>query len=183
VERIGPLEPEFAMKGRTVPALMRRVEEWHRHLVKEIRRPAMEWARSEIEEFILVQKERSVESREGSTERKVTWTIRELRSGKELMEEGKAMHHCVATYAPVCARGTCSIWSLGFEESHEPVRRRIMTIEVNNEHRLIVQARGRFNSLPGQKHASARLTQSADILRRWAEDQGLVIAPYILRYR
>lgn len=183
VERVGPLEPEFSMKGRTVPALMRRVEEWHRNLAKETRRGAMEWARSEILEFVLAQRERHPEARDGSVERKITWTIQELLSSKELNEEGKAMHHCVATYAPVCVRGTCSIWSLGLAESHDPVRRRIMTIEVNNEQRMIVQARGRFNSLPGQKHASARLNQAADVLRRWAEDQGLTIAPYVLRYR
>jgi hypothetical protein len=97
------------------------------------------------------------------------WTITELLSTKALVAEGRKMKHCVATYAHSCASGGCSIWTLEVETFEG--RSKILTVEVLNAPRLICQARGKCNMLPGEKHRG--------ILRRWAEQAGLSLAKYV----
>jgi hypothetical protein len=170
--QIGPLEPEFSMKGRTVTALWQRVEEWHRHLAKETRRPPLEWAPSGIGAL-------SYTERDPDTGSLVCWTIEELLSSRQLTEEGKALHHCVASYAHSCARGSCSIWSMQVEDCRAQIHRRVMTIEVSNARRFVAQARGRYNKTPGAKHSSPRLNRAPAILKQWAGQEGLTIPGYI----
>ena len=50
------------------------------------------------------------------------------------------MSNCVATYAESCTRGRCSIWSLRKRADGDQLSVRVMTIEVNNATREIVQA-------------------------------------------
>jgi hypothetical protein len=88
------------------------------------------------------------------------------------------MNNCVATYASSCASGQCSIWSLRKREAHEAQPVRVMTIEVTNKARQIVQARGRFNMLPRASTASQDLNTAPEILQRWASLAGLSIATY-----
>jgi hypothetical protein len=97
--------------------------------------------------------------------------IRELLSAGELTAEGRALRHCVASYASACASGACSIWTMELH-GFEGVQKR-QTIEVRGD--LVVQCRGRFNKLPSE--------QEREILARWAQQEGLVIASYIRRQR
>jgi hypothetical protein len=173
VERTGAPEPDLVMKGRTAAALQRRVEEWHRQLARETKRPPREWMRSGIGEFRLLQRDAS------TRETTLCWTIQELLSSKELQEEGRAMHNCVATYADSCAQGGCSIWALRLSVAHEATRRHIMTIEVDNKARAIVQARGPCNTTPNDRRASSRLQTGVEMLRRWAEQEKLTLARYV----
>jgi hypothetical protein len=85
-----------------------------------------------------------------------------------LIEEGRRMRHCVATYAEVCAAGECSIWAM---ELHRPggLEKR-QTVEIDR-HGVIVQSRGRQNRLPNQGEF--------DVLRQWSRDAGLSIGPYV----
>ncbi len=67
--------------------------------------------------------------------------MRELVSGRELYEEGLAMHHCVAGYAMRCASGTSAIFSLKIAgERH-------VTVELQPATREVIQARGAYNRL------------------------------------
>ena len=86
-----------------------------------------------------------------------------------LFAEGRAMKHCVSTYARSCAHGQCSIWTMEVETFEG--KRKVLTIEVNNAARLICQARGECNALPGEKHRS--------LLQRWAQQSGLRVANYV----
>lgn len=165
-------EPHFSMKGRTGLALIARVEEWHRALVRESKRPPLEWASSGIGGF-------SWMHRDTAAKMDVTWTVEEILSSKVLQEEGKVMRHCVASYAPSCARGSISIWTVQIQEGAEAAKRRVMTVEVNNARRAVVQARGRCNKAPGEKRASPRLDFAPDILRRWADQQNLTVPSHI----
>ena len=79
------------------------------------------------------------------------------------------MRHCVAAYAHSCASGACSIWSLEVETFEG--RAKVLTVEVQNGARLICQARGKCNMLPGEKLRG--------ILRRWAASTGLSLANYV----
>ena len=161
LERRGPPQPNFTMKGRTPESLLRQVEAWHRGLAK-IHQPKAEWPASGIDGFEFV------EGTERGGNLKV-WSITELLSTKALVAEGRKMRHCVVTYVHSCAVGECSIWSLEVETFEGASK--ILTLEVRNATRTICQARGKCNMLPGDKHRG--------IMRRWAEQAGLTLANYV----
>jgi hypothetical protein len=54
VERRGPAQPNFTMRGRTPASLLRQVEAWHRTLAKR-EQPKAEWPRSRIDAFEFVE--------------------------------------------------------------------------------------------------------------------------------
>ena len=141
VEHRDPPEPNFSMKSRSIPKLLRRVEEWNAQLRKEAKMRRREWKNSGLGEFSCAEEE----ERTGGV---LYWTIQELLSTRELNEEGKAMRHCVGSYSNRCNKGQMSIWSVQVEEEpNEP--RRVMTIAIDNKRRIITQARGRCNALHG----------------------------------
>jgi len=166
-ERIGPAQPQLSMKGRTATALVRLTEEWHRELAKE-KRPPREWRPQAVQEFRLLR----------GIDRDEIWTVHELLSSKELQQEGKYMSNCVATYASSCASGACSIWSLRKRTLQSPVATRIMTIELTNKSREVVQVRGRFNVTPSCGSASEDLKAAVEILRQWVECAGLNLSRF-----
>lgn len=69
----------------------------------------------------------------------ICWTVRELTSGRELFEEGCALHHCVASYAGRCAARNIAIFSLRADDQ------RCVTVEVDRHNRQVLQARGACN--------------------------------------
>lgn len=157
----GPPQPNFTMKGRTPESLLRQVTAWHRTLAR-VHEPRDEWPASGIAGFLFE------EGSAKSANHKI-WTIRELTSARALLDEGRAMKHCVGSYASSCARGNSSIWTL---EVELPVGQyRVLTIEVQNRSRLIVQARGKCNALPTEKHLS--------LLRRWGEQAALTLGRHV----
>jgi hypothetical protein len=81
------------------------------------------------------------------------WTVRELTSSTELVEESRAMHHCVASYAYSCAQGSSAIFSLSLDQA------RRATVEVYPLRRRIVQARGPCNRSCDP--------EELDVLQRW----------------
>tara|TARA_Y100000588_G_scaffold374772_1_gene450305 strand:+ start:2911 stop:3180 length:270 start_codon:yes stop_codon:yes gene_type:complete len=87
-----PAQPNFSVKGRTFLKLLNQVEEWHRQLARDTRLPHRQWKPSGLCPFEME------ENRPGTGE-KVQWSIKELLSTKELQGEGKAMSHCVGSYA------------------------------------------------------------------------------------
>ena len=161
-ERRPPAQPNLTMKGRNPASLLRQVEQWHRKLGKETAYIKGEWTASGIKGFDVI------EGREGSASLR-RWTIRELLCGKELVSEGQAMHHCVASYIRSCARRATSIWSLQMH-NHEGSQR-ILTVEVRLSSKTICQARGKRNAMP--------VAKGRDILRRWAVKEGLTLPGYV----
>jgi PcfJ-like protein len=123
--------------------------------------PQRSWAPQPIRSFEYLEPRRHAWSERA-------WTIHELTDSAELIEEGRELRHCVAAYAGVCAKGTSSIWSL---RCHTLTgSRRVLTIEVNPFHRMIVQARGRRNTWPEPK-ARALMEEWArvnNLTLRWA---------------
>jgi hypothetical protein len=95
--------------------------------------------------------------------RRVLWTIEAIPDGLSLVEEGRAMHHCVALYGPSVARGRSSIWSM--KRSVDGAARRALTIQVRPASREIVQVRGACNRRP--KEAELR------VLASWAAENDL----------
>jgi len=157
--RLPPPQPNLTMKGRSPEALLRQVERWHRQLSNERVDLKAQWPGAGIKGFDCI------EGREGSSSLR-RWTIRELLSSHALVAEGRAMQHCVASYAHSCSRRVTSIWSLQVENYEGS--RRMVTVEVRLPQRIVCQARGKRNVLPDAK--------SKDILRRWAAQEGLKLS-------
>ena len=74
-------EPGFSMKGRTLPALQKRVAEWHEQLAREQKRPRKVWSPTGIEPF-------HTEERDAYGTLN-TWTVQELLDSKALQDEGR----------------------------------------------------------------------------------------------
>jgi len=183
-----PAQPNFSMKSRSAIKLLRQVEEWHAVLAKETRVPPSAWEPSGIGEYAEI--ERDPESGES-----VHWSIRELTTTKELNAEGRAMHHCVRSYAANCRRGKVSVFSLQVAMGAAPgssgdrigprAPTRVTTIAVNTRTRQITQVRGRYNALPSgrfEPHQKKRgmdsvyracLRRSRGVLHQWAETENL----------
>lgn len=159
---IGPAQPNFSMRRRTPETLLRHVEAWHGELGRVSKSRELEWHGSEIGEFHLL------EGSEAARNMKF-WSIRELLSSDELIDESRVLRHCVSTYARSCHTGRSSIWSMEIED--ENGRRKILTIEVAPREKVIRQVRGRRNRLATPKEKN--------LLGQWAEQEGLRLAGYI----
>lgn len=95
-----------------------------------------------------------------------SWSISQIVSSRLLVEEGNALHHCVASYEPWCRRGETSIWSM---MTHGTLTsRHVLTIEVEPRTRRIVQARGRCNFSP--------TPEARRVMLQWADREGLNVA-------
>ena len=144
-------QPNLTMKGRTPEAMLRAVDRWHRRLGSTRPAVVVEWNPSGIKPLVV----------EGASRR--VYVTSELISSEELQQEGAAMRHCVATYWNVCASGRSSIWSMTVEDSSGQVTR-LLTLEVSNAERLVVQARGEANRPP--------TSEELRILSLWSESGG-----------
>ena len=84
---IEPAQPNFSMRGRTPETLLRQVEEWHGQLGREAKGKELEWTPSQIGEFHLLEGNEQMHNMK-------FWSIRELLSSDELIDEGQALQHC-----------------------------------------------------------------------------------------
>ena len=160
MSQIGPLndyieyrrrrDKSFSMKGRTVMALLRDMTEWHGDLAKQRAIKGETFIPSGFKEGIYETKD---------ADGRIVWTVQEILSSKGLIEEGRALRHCVASYSYKVEKKYTSIWSLRANGD------RALTLEVDNQNRLVVQYRGKFNALPK--------TPEYRIVLRWAQDNGL----------
>lgn len=192
VEERPPAQPNFSMKSRSIPKLLRGVEEWHEELARQIQAPEeaegpaqsgkksrariVMWEHSSIDEFTAKEENRH------SGER-WTWSISELLSNRELAAEGKGMGHCVYTYAHSCRSGAMSIWSLRVKVKDGRGSQPVLTIALNPHTRTITQIRGRFNVLPTSKASESGLekgdgkvlAKSQGPLQQWMKREGLTM--------
>lgn len=157
---LGIPQPNLSMKKRDPEALLKAVETWHKKLGKEKKAGGNSWAPSGFPEFSLA---------EGEGRNSKLWTITELSTSKLLIDEGRVMKHCVSSYAGSCEKGKISIWSLR-QRTDEGIER-LLTIEVWNAEKRIVQVRGKLNRLPTVKESA--------IVGRWAGNAGLNWRHYV----
>jgi len=148
--------PDFSIKGRTVASMLRLVQEWNADVTERKPNHGFSWPLSNVQGF------RFVENGD-APENPMEWTIHELVSSAELYLEGRALRHCVYTYAPKCRRGETTIWSLRLRVGGQ--EKRMATIEVNTRKGEIIQTRAKANS-----HAGPR---SQEMIRQWAAVAGL----------
>ena len=155
IERIPPPQPHLTMQGRTPAALLRQVEDWHTELSRSSNVHGLTFKPSGIKGF---------EKKQAGDQ----WTIRELRTGTQLVKEGSELNHCVSTYADNCTPGHCSIWSM--ERLRNDKTHKHLTIEVQQQ-KMIVQVRGKHNRLCTRPEL--------DVIRQWASEAGLSIDSYV----
>lgn len=152
-------QPNLTMRGRTPDALLRQVDQWHGLLRQVQACQVRRWQPSGIREFEFV---------EGAEHgNRKTWTIRELIGSRALVDEGRRMKHCVASYVSSCAQGRCSIWAMEVESREG--RQKSLTLEIRN--RTLCQARGKLNRLPTDKERQ--------IFTRWTAEAGLRVASFV----
>lgn len=144
----------MSLKGRSLQALQRRREEWHRALRKHNAIGGGSWAGRPIPD---------VDYEAGSEKKRALWRFRQIKTGNELFREGQRMHHCVASYKRLCMSDQVSIWSLTTEFPLGHINRGV-TIEVRQDG-TIVQCRGFANRLPYGNEVAA--------VKRWANEHGL----------
>lgn len=149
----------LSMKGRTVESILRQVERWHRELNRATSDSSTAWMTCGVSGY------ERVEGSEGS---QTIVRIDEILTSADLQQEGRAMRHCVASYARSCARGSSAIYSLKKDDGSGYERR--LTIQLDVASKRIVQARGRYNALP--------LPLDQRYLRNWATAAGLAVASF-----
>tara|TARA_Y100000588_G_scaffold395242_1_gene521735 strand:- start:12000 stop:13196 length:1197 start_codon:yes stop_codon:yes gene_type:complete len=183
--RVGPRQPNFSVKGRSVEKLLEQMEEWHDDVGLEIaaeedlgqgRKDPVVWDRSWIRPL-------RIQEEVPQTGEVLTWNVQELTSSRELITEGRQMKHCAAPYAKNCRSGKASIWSLNVIDENKE-RHSVMTVAVDVKGKAVTQVRGRFNIAPVGKARSAKqqtlnaaylrlLKRSKRILKRWMTQEGL----------
>ncbi len=164
--------PGLTMHGRTIARLRRDMELWHTELAMmktlghATSAPFTPSGREGLD--LRAQSDDLLEPRSG-------WCIREIRNARELFEEGKAMRHCVMSYADWCVSGVRSIWSMAWVNDTGEARR-CLTIELSREGR-IEQIRGLANRRP--------TTSELLVVQKWADKTGLRWRrqPAVLRMR
>jgi hypothetical protein len=165
MDQIGPLidfisarrraDTRYSMKGRTAGSLVRAMEVWHRELARPRAVEKVVFKRSGIPEGSW----KFPGKTPGGQPVTVVWDIKEILTSEELADEGRRMHHCVYAYVHSIKECFISVWSLRRDGG------RLLTVEVRNRGREIVQARGKYN----RRATSAELNK----LKRWATETGL----------
>lgn len=95
----------------------------------------------------------------------IPYEMDEITSAKGLVAEGRALKHCVGSYANRCANGHSRILSLKINGE------RCITVEVNPRTRTVVQAKGKYNR-DTKNHEFKFMTA-------WAQSFGLIVANYL----
>lgn len=167
-------DPGYQLEGRTLPALIRRMHEWHHDIAAIDRIEAMRrrahgraasastanavWAGSPLADWEWVPSSKEAKAR---GER---FVVRQLKQAEDLVMESRAMRHCVSTYAGKCIAGRASIWSL--RRCTKERIDRLLTIEVDQQARA-VQVRG-----PGNRLANE---DERNVVERWAKARGITL--------
>jgi hypothetical protein len=154
-------EPVFTMKGRSLGNILREAEAY-RAARPALSGPARWWDRTGIQEW-----EPAIDAQLRE------WSIVELLSSAELRHEGEVMRHCVAHYDRLCISGAVSIWSVRYKNADMAFEQPIMTLELRNERREVVQARGKFNCSAMSVEATPMLRSAASVVIEWADREKL----------
>lgn len=158
----GPAQADYSMKGRSVNALLQQMQAWHERLALERNHDRRVWEGSKIGGFYYP---------ENTKHNETIWTIQELLSSVELIQEGERLHHCVASYADYCFSGETSIWSVQ-KQAQKDVAENRLTIEVDNKSKEVVQLRGKYNRYPEKDEIA--------IVRRWIAQENLKLSKYMV---
>ena len=167
-------DPHYSLEGRTLPALTRRMNEWHHDIAaierieamrrRAYRRGAPTWAADAAWPGSVLADWEWLPSSKDAKAKGERFVVRQLKQAEDLVMESRAMHHCVSTYAAKCIAGAASIWSL--RRCTRDRIDRLLTIEVDRQDEA-VQVRGLANRLANP--------DERNVLERWAKARGIAL--------
>ena len=82
------------------------------------------------------------------------------------------MNHCVASYNKNCLKKLCSIWSVQLRFP-KGLNKKMLTIELEEATKTIVQIRGLCNRNPSQEELM--------VIKAWAAKEALQLAKFYIR--
>ncbi|WP_353777225.1 PcfJ domain-containing protein [Winogradskyella sp. 3972H.M.0a.05] len=154
---------DYSIKGRTIISLTRQSDEWHREQanIRTTFISVLTWDPYLPYSYFRIEESKGI---------KKTFTLFELCSSGELINEGRKMNHCVASYARSCHSGRSRIFTLRSKEV--PGSEEIMaTIEVHLASKTIVQAKAKYNKPISKK--------AIFIIKKWALQHDLNISKWL----
>jgi len=170
--RVPPPHPNFSMKGRNPISLINHSDRWHyeKEKLNRVNQRLTNVSRySPNKAANFVWKCNNIDNGLYIRGKKYKYKIIQLLSFYDLRDEGKEMHHCVATYASSCNAGRCAIFSVR-EYVDDFFICRTATVEVRENN--IVQIRAKYNKKPDDTTIS--------VIKEWANNQVLTISQYAL---
>jgi len=152
---VEPLFPNFSFKGRTISSALSMENKWKEYL-QILRETGSKGALplSTTQPF-------TYRSKNGKT-----YTFRQILSVKDLITEGKRMHHCVATYSKNCLKKICSIWAVQIRFP-KGLTKNLLTIELVETSKHLEQIQGMCNRNPSKEEMEA--------IKDWANKETLTI--------
>lgn len=121
----------FSFAGRTVKSIIDFSNKWHEEQIKKSNKK-ITWPGLTINDY-------SYEDKDN------IWEIKQLKTQKELVNEGRKMHHCVASYEKYCVEGKCGIFNVSRYDKNKDIVISEATVEVRNDN-YINQMRGICNA-------------------------------------
>jgi hypothetical protein len=151
--------PTFTLagSGQTVESLTKKMKDWHYDLRRMKVIGNATWDGLDVPDQTYNRKFRT-----GKVQR---WFFKQIKTAKDLQQEGNSQRHCVLSYKDRCIKGSVSIWSLSNEDEYGGTHRKL-TIEVT-EAGSIIQARGIAN-----RSATA---EELTLVDAWAKDHGFSV--------
>jgi hypothetical protein len=149
-------QPGFSLKGRSLASILVQTAAWHRRLAQLHRHGGKNL------DFTTNWPGLPVPNYEGGDEGRVR--ITQLTTFSQLVDEGRSLQHCVASYVELCRLGRCGIFALTLDG------RPTITLEVSEE-REVVQARGRHNR--------RMAADERHWVNRWVREAQLRITAYV----
>jgi len=158
----------YSIKGRSIHNLIALSDEWH--VASDFTRTLggnSSWDKCGVNEYKL---EVPVKVEEEVVILSKIYYLVELLSAQALADEGRKMHHCVGSYASICASKRSAIFSLRLKTEFGQ-EKRLGTIEVNLKAKSIVQAKAKCN---------AKISPKAKrVLSDWANLENLNISRFM----
>lgn len=157
--------PEWTIKKRSLEAIRRQSNVWHRDMAKLKKIGGGSWDGMDIPPWIWKTGKFDNNPQKNT---KTEWTIHELTTGSELAKEGNKMRHCVSGYKHRCMNGSCSIFALRSSTMLYDGKRHL-TIEVSRAYGnpAVVQVKGLANRPPKGKERN--------IVEKWATANNITI--------
>ena len=142
----------FSFSGRTISSIIKLANEWHECLRREaeanrVVRMAARTENRKAAKAIDTSKWNGMGINQFRLEKEeCIWSVTELLTAQNLLNEGRKMRNCVSSYAYTCASGKSSIFTVECIYPVSQLIEKAATIEVNRANRTVIQAKGKCNA-------------------------------------
>jgi hypothetical protein len=99
------------------------------------------------------------------------WTVKQILTAQDLLNEGRKMKNCVASYTSYCASGEGSIFNVSYTPFATQITESKATLQITRN-LVVVQAKAKCNMRV--------LPTTMKVIKRWAQANGIKIDEKIL---